>query len=92
MRKAPLFERKAALRAVIAKSDILLSFETDGAAMLKQACKMGLEASSRRSATPALIPGGPTIGPKSPAASARRCRLQASRSMAASGMACTSVA
>jgi bifunctional non-homologous end joining protein LigD len=45
MRKAPLFERKAALRDVIAKSDILLSesFETDGATMLKQACKMGLE-------------------------------------------------
>jgi bifunctional non-homologous end joining protein LigD len=45
MRKAPLYERKAALRAVIAKSDILLSesFETDGAAMLKSACEMGLE-------------------------------------------------
>jgi bifunctional non-homologous end joining protein LigD len=45
MRKAPLFERKAALRALIAKTDILFSesFETDGAAMYKQACKMGLE-------------------------------------------------
>ena len=45
MRKAPLFQRKAALRNVISKSDILLSesFETDGATMLKQACKMGLE-------------------------------------------------
>jgi bifunctional non-homologous end joining protein LigD len=45
MRKAPLFERKAALRGAIAKSDILLSesFETDGAAILKYACKMGLE-------------------------------------------------
>jgi bifunctional non-homologous end joining protein LigD len=95
MRKAPLFERKAALRAVIAKSDILLSesFETDGAAMLKQACKMGLEGviSKVRDAR-YHFPGGPTIGPRSPAASASRCRLQASRSMAASGMACTSVA
>jgi bifunctional non-homologous end joining protein LigD len=45
MRKATLLQRKAALRDVIAKSDILLSesFETDGATMLKQACKMGLE-------------------------------------------------
>jgi bifunctional non-homologous end joining protein LigD len=45
MRKALLFERKAALRAAITKSDILLSesFETDGATMLKSACKMGLE-------------------------------------------------
>ena len=45
MRKAPLFKRKAALRALIAKSDIVLSesFETDGATMLKQACNMGLE-------------------------------------------------
>jgi bifunctional non-homologous end joining protein LigD len=45
MRKAPLFQRKAALRTLIAKTDILLSesFETDGASMLKQACKMGLE-------------------------------------------------
>jgi bifunctional non-homologous end joining protein LigD len=43
MRKATLLQRKAALRDVIAKSDILLSesFETDGATMLKQACKMG---------------------------------------------------
>ena len=45
MRKAPLLERKAALATLVAKSDILLSesFETDGATMLKQACKMGLE-------------------------------------------------
>jgi bifunctional non-homologous end joining protein LigD len=45
MRKAPLTERKAALRDVIAKSDILLSesFEIDGATMLKQACKMAFE-------------------------------------------------
>jgi bifunctional non-homologous end joining protein LigD len=45
MRKAPLFQWKAALRTLIAKTDILLSdsFETDGGAMLKQACKMGLE-------------------------------------------------
>jgi bifunctional non-homologous end joining protein LigD len=45
MRKAPLFERKAALRSVIAKSDLLLSesFEADGTTMLKQACRMGLE-------------------------------------------------
>jgi bifunctional non-homologous end joining protein LigD len=45
LRKAPLFERKAALRSIIAGTDILFSesFETDGAAMFKQACKMGLE-------------------------------------------------
>jgi bifunctional non-homologous end joining protein LigD len=45
LRKAPLFERKAALRKVIAETDVLFSesFETDGAAMLKTACKMGLE-------------------------------------------------
>jgi bifunctional non-homologous end joining protein LigD len=43
--KAPLFERKALLRKLIAKTDILFSenFETDGAAMFKHACKMGLE-------------------------------------------------
>jgi bifunctional non-homologous end joining protein LigD len=45
LRKSPLFERKAALRSIIAETDILLSesVETDGAAMFKQACKMGLE-------------------------------------------------
>jgi bifunctional non-homologous end joining protein LigD len=45
LRKAPLFERKAALRSIIAETDILFSesFETQGAAMFKQACKMGLE-------------------------------------------------
>jgi bifunctional non-homologous end joining protein LigD len=45
LRKAPLFERKALLRKLIAKTDVLFSesFETDGAAMFKQACKMGLE-------------------------------------------------
>jgi bifunctional non-homologous end joining protein LigD len=45
LRKAPLFERKALLRKTIDKTDILFSesFETDGAAMFKQACKMGLE-------------------------------------------------
>jgi bifunctional non-homologous end joining protein LigD len=45
LRKAPLFERKALLRKLIAKTDIFFSesFEIDGAAMFKQACKMGLE-------------------------------------------------
>jgi bifunctional non-homologous end joining protein LigD len=45
LRKAPLFERKALLRKLIAKTDILFSesFETDGVTMFKQACKMGLE-------------------------------------------------
>jgi bifunctional non-homologous end joining protein LigD len=45
LRKAPLFERKALLHKLIAKTDILFSesFETDGATMFKQACKMGLE-------------------------------------------------
>jgi bifunctional non-homologous end joining protein LigD len=45
MRKAPLFQRKAALRALIAKSDILFSdsFEVDGAEMFRSACSMGLE-------------------------------------------------
>lgn len=45
LRKAPLIERKSLLRSLVAKSDILFSesFETDGAAMFKEACKMGLE-------------------------------------------------
>ena len=45
LRKAPLFERKALLRKMIDKTDILFSesFQTDGAAMFKQACKIGLE-------------------------------------------------
>jgi bifunctional non-homologous end joining protein LigD len=45
LRKAPLFERKALLSKMIAKTDILFSesFETDGPTMFKQACKMGLE-------------------------------------------------
>jgi len=45
MSKAPLFERKAALRTLIAKSDILFSdsFEVDGAEMFKSAYSMGLE-------------------------------------------------
>jgi bifunctional non-homologous end joining protein LigD len=45
LQKAPHFERKAWLRKLTAKTDILFSesFETDGEAMFKQACKMGLE-------------------------------------------------
>ena len=45
LRKAPLFERKALLGKLVTKTDILFSesFETDGATMFKQACKMGLE-------------------------------------------------
>jgi bifunctional non-homologous end joining protein LigD len=45
LRQAALVDRKAALRSIIAKTDILLSesFETDGAVIFKQACKMGLE-------------------------------------------------
>jgi bifunctional non-homologous end joining protein LigD len=45
LRKAPLFERKDALRSVITGTDVLLSesFGTSGAKMFKQACKMGLE-------------------------------------------------
>src|SRR6202021_3444858 len=45
LRKATLLERKALLRKLIAKTDILFSesFELDGAAMFKHACKMGLE-------------------------------------------------
>jgi bifunctional non-homologous end joining protein LigD len=45
LRKARLFERKALLRKLIAKTDIFFSesLEIDGAAMFKQACKMGLE-------------------------------------------------
>jgi len=45
LRKVPLFERKGALQSIIADTNVLFSesFETDGATMLKQACKMGLE-------------------------------------------------
>src|SRR3984957_17597000 len=45
LRKAPLFECKALLRKMVAKTDILFSesFEIDGAAMFKHASKMGLE-------------------------------------------------
>jgi bifunctional non-homologous end joining protein LigD len=45
LQKVPLFERKALLRKLIAKTDVLFSesFEIDGAAMFKQACKLGLE-------------------------------------------------
>src|ERR1700722_5599617 len=45
LRKTPLFERKTLLRKLIAKTDILFSesFEIDGAAMFKHACKIGLE-------------------------------------------------
>lgn len=45
LRREPLIARKAALRDLVRKSDILFSesFETDGAEMLKAACQMGLE-------------------------------------------------
>src|SRR5438105_4466231 len=45
LRKMPLTERKAALRRLLDVTEIHYSesFETDGAAMLKQACGMGLE-------------------------------------------------
>jgi bifunctional non-homologous end joining protein LigD len=45
LRKLPLLERKATLRKLIAKTAIQFSesFELDGAAMFKHACKTGLE-------------------------------------------------
>jgi bifunctional non-homologous end joining protein LigD len=45
LRKAPLFERKALLRSVIAETNVLLSesFEASGAEMFKSACRMGLD-------------------------------------------------
>ena len=45
LRKLPLFERKALLKKIIAKTDIQFSesFEVDGAEMYKHACKTGLE-------------------------------------------------
>jgi bifunctional non-homologous end joining protein LigD len=64
LRKAPLFERKALLRKLIAKTDILFSesFETDGAAMFKHACKMGLEGIVSTSETAATTLAAATIG------------------------------
>lgn len=43
MRKVPLIEQRAALRKVIAGTEIRFSedFETNGATMLKQVCAMG---------------------------------------------------
>jgi bifunctional non-homologous end joining protein LigD len=45
LRKLPLFERKALLKKIIAKTDIQFSesFEIDGGEMYKHACKTGLE-------------------------------------------------
>jgi bifunctional non-homologous end joining protein LigD len=45
LRKLPLFERKALLKKIIAKTDIQFSesFEFDGREMYKHACKTGLE-------------------------------------------------
>jgi bifunctional non-homologous end joining protein LigD len=45
LRKLPLFERKALLKKIIAKTDIQLSesFEVDGREMYTHACKTGLE-------------------------------------------------
>jgi bifunctional non-homologous end joining protein LigD len=45
LRKLPLFERKALLKKIIAKTDIQFSesFEIDGREMYKHACKIGLE-------------------------------------------------
>lgn len=45
LRKVPLFERKAALKKVIAGSDVQFSesFEIDGREMFTHACKVGLE-------------------------------------------------
>jgi bifunctional non-homologous end joining protein LigD len=45
LRKLPLFERKALLKKIIAKTDIQFSqsFEIDGREMYKHACKTGLE-------------------------------------------------
>jgi bifunctional non-homologous end joining protein LigD len=45
VRKLPLFERKALLKKIIAKTDIQFSesFEIDGREMYKHACKTGLE-------------------------------------------------
>ena len=54
LRMASLFERKAALRSIIASTDVLFSesFETDGAAIFKQACKMGSKAWPRSTRQP----------------------------------------
>jgi bifunctional non-homologous end joining protein LigD len=45
LRKLPLHERKAALKKIVAGTDIQFSesFEIDGQAMLEHACKVGLE-------------------------------------------------
>ncbi len=45
LRKLPLFERKALLKKIIAKTDIQFSesFEIDGGEMYKHACTVGLE-------------------------------------------------
>jgi bifunctional non-homologous end joining protein LigD len=45
LRKLPLFERKALLKKIIAKTDVQFSesFEVDGPEMCKHACKTGLE-------------------------------------------------
>lgn len=45
LRKVPLIQRKAQLKRIIAGSDIQFSesFETEGSAMYRHACKLGLE-------------------------------------------------
>ena len=56
--KAPLFERKALLRKLIAKTDIQFSdnFEIDGRRCLSTPARSASKASSRRSRTAAIIP------------------------------------
>ena len=45
LRKLPLFERKALLKTIVAKTDVQFSesFEVDGREMFKHACEIGLE-------------------------------------------------
>jgi bifunctional non-homologous end joining protein LigD len=64
LRKAALFEREALLRKLIDKTDILFSesFETDGAAMFKQATRWASKGSSPRSGTAATIQAAATTG------------------------------
>jgi bifunctional non-homologous end joining protein LigD len=63
LRKAPLLDRKALLRKLVAKTDILFSesFEADGAAMFRPA-RWASRVSSPKSEIAATIPTVATIG------------------------------
>jgi bifunctional non-homologous end joining protein LigD len=88
LRKLPLIERKALLKKLVGKTDILFSesFEVDGPEMFKHACGIGLEGVVSKVRDSRYNSGRGNDWARRPVRSERRCRSPVSRSTVTSGM------